>query len=67
MPTTLTYPPDYKYTLTGLIEELENLRGKYGELPVCLFDDLHGVIPLKDVWTQDGDDDLMTDTRVVLG
>lgn len=61
-----TYPLEYKYSITGLIEELENLRGMYGELPVCIQDELNGIIPLDSIWTQEGDDDFMTDTRVVL-
>lgn len=61
-----TASPEYRYTITGLIEELERIRDEHGELPICIYDDMYGIIPLKSIWTQDGDNDLMTDTRVVL-
>lgn len=66
MPTTLTYPQEYKYSITGLIEELEKIRDEHGELPVYRYDEVDGIIPLSTNWVQDGDNDLMLNPLLVL-
>ena len=67
MPVSTTYPIEYKYTVSGLIEELENIRGKHGEIPVAIFDDLYGVVPMSSIYVSDEDEEYMLEKRVVIG
>jgi hypothetical protein len=67
MPVSTTYAIEYKYTVSGLIEELENIRGEHGEIPVAIFDALYGVVSMSSIYVSDGDGEYVLEKRVVIG
>ena len=50
MPVSTVYHTEYKYTITGLIEELERIRDEHGELPVCYADEHYEVVPIRSLY-----------------